>query len=230
MKILALITARGGSKRIPGKNIKNLCGKPLIEWSINAAKGLDGICDILVSTDNQNIANISIKAGALVPWLRPKKLAEDNSSSVNVALHAIQWYQNLYGQVDGILLLQPTSPFRTKKTILKGIELFFENEMQSVVSFSPVRDHPYWCFELKNGVMNKYANNHEKHFQSQDLPPVYVTNGALYLITPANLIENESFYKGKITPLIIDNQKECLDIDTEFDWEVAEMICSQVDE
>jgi len=227
MKILALITARGGSKRIPGKNIKKLCGKPLIEWSIDAVDDMEDICDILVSTDDQIIANIANKAEALVPWLRPKKLAGDNSSSVDVALHALNWYQDQYGRVDGILLLQPTSPFRTRKTILKGIELFSKNEMQSVVSFSKVKDHPFWCFELENGIMKKYINKQEKHLQSQELPDVYVTNGAFYLITPDNLRKHESFYKGSIIPLIIDDHKESLDIDTEWDWEVAEMICSQ---
>ena len=102
-----------------------------------------------------------------------------------------------------------------------------KNEMQSVVSFSKVKDHPFWCFELENGIMKKYINKQEKHLQSQELPPMYVTNGAFYLITPDNFRKHESFYKGSIIPLIIDDHKESLDIDTEWDWEVAEMICSQ---
>jgi len=226
MKILALITARGGSKRIPNKNIKNLCGKPLIEWSIDALKNLDNICDILVSTDNQDIADISNQPGVIVPWLRPKHLAQDSSSSVEVAIHALNWYQENYSKVDGLLLIQPTSPFRTSETILKGIELFEENNKKSVISFSPARDHPLWCFEFKDGLMKKYINDGEKHMRSQDLPSAYVTNGAFYLITPKNLSKNQSFYEGSIVPLIMDNFKESIDIDTKWDWEIAELICS----
>jgi CMP-N,N'-diacetyllegionaminic acid synthase len=228
MKILALITARGNSKRIPKKNMKILCGKPLIEWSIEALKDLDNVCDILVSTDNQSIAEISSNAGAMVPWLRPKHLAQDSSSSVDVAIHALNWYQENYSNVDGLLLIQPTSPFRTKKTILKGIQLFQKNTKKSVISFSPAKDHPLWCFELKNGLMKKYINDGEKHMRSQDLPSAYVTNGAFYLITPKNLIKNHSFYKGSIVPLIMNDYKESLDIDTKWDWEIAELLCSNV--
>ena len=114
MKILALITARSGSKRIPDKNIKKLCGRPLINWSIDVAKDVEDICDILVSTDSPIIAEIANKAGALVPWLRPEDMAIDSASSVDVSLHALDWYQSEVGKVDGLILLQPTSPFRTK--------------------------------------------------------------------------------------------------------------------
>ena len=228
MKILALITARGGSKRIPNKNIKNLCGKPLIEWSLSTLKGIDNICDILVSTDNESIAELSSKAGAMVPWLRPKHLAEDSSSSVDVSIHALTWYQKHHGDIDGLLLIQPTSPFRTKETILKGIELFKNNDTKSVISFSPARDHPFWCFEQSDGLMKKYINSGDQHLRSQDLPPAYVTNGAFYLIAPKNLIRNKSFYKGDIVPLIMKNEIESIDIDTQWDWEIAELLCKKV--
>ena len=226
MKILALITARSGSKRIPDKNIKKLCGKPLINWSIDVAKGIEDICDILVSTDSPIIADIAHKAGALVPWLRPEEMASDTSSSVDVSLHALDWYQAEIGKVDGLLLLQPTSPFRTQETIKKGIKLFFKHNMKSVVGFSPVNDHPLWCYKLENGIMKPFIDNKE-HLKSQDLPPLYITNGSIYLITPDELRINKSFYKGNIVPYIIDNPRESLDIDTLWDWEIAEMICNK---
>ncbi|HIF59709.1 MAG TPA: acylneuraminate cytidylyltransferase family protein, partial [Rhodospirillales bacterium] len=124
MRILALITARGGSKRIPGKNIRPLGGKPLIVWSINVAKDIAGIVDILVSTDDKNILEIAKSAGALVPWSRPPELATDTASSVDVCLHALAWYEKEIGRIDGLMLLQPTSPFRSRKSVLRGIELF----------------------------------------------------------------------------------------------------------
>ena len=226
MKILALITARSGSKRIPDKNIKKLCGKPLINWSIDVAKGIEDICDILVSTDSPIIADIAHKAGALVPWLRPEEMASDTSSSVDVSLHALDWYQAEIGKVDGFLLLQPTSPFRTQETIKNSIKLFSKHKMKSVVGFSPVNDHPLWCYKLENGIMKPFIDNKE-HLKSQDLPPLYITNGSIYLITPDELRINKSFYKGNIVPYIIDNPRESLDIDTLWDWEIAELICNK---
>ena len=227
MKILALITARSGSKRIPNKNIKKLCGKPLINWSIDAAKGIGDICDILVSTDSPIIAEIANKAGAIAPWLRPEEMATDSSSSVDVSLHALDWYQSEIGKVDGLLLLQPTSPFRTVKTIKKSIKLFSRHKMKSVIGFSPVSEHPLWCYKLEKGIMKPFVNNTQEHLKSQDLPPLYITNGSIYLITPDELKQNKSFYKGDIIPFIIENPMESLDIDTPWDWEVAEMICKK---
>ena len=227
MKILALITARSGSKRIPDKNIKKLCGKPLINWSIDVAKGIEDICDILVSTDSPIIADIAHKAGALVPWLRPEEMASDTSSSVDVSLHALDWYQAEIGKVDGLLLLQPTSPFRTQETIKNSIKLFSKHKMKSVVGFSPVNDHPLWCYKLENGVMEPFIDSNEEHLKSIDLPPLYITNGSIYLITPDELRINKSFYKGNIVPYIIDNPRESLDIDTLWDWEIAELICNK---
>ena len=227
MKILALITARSGSKRIPDKNIKKLCGKPLINWSIDVAKGIEDICDILVSTDSPIIADIAHKAGALVPWLRPEEMASDTSSSVDVSLHALDWYQAEIGKVDGLLLLQPTSPFRTQETIKNSIKLFSKHKMKSVVGFSPVNDHPLWCYKLENGIMKPFIDNNKEHLKSQDLPPLYITNGSIYLITPDELRINKSFYKGNIVPYIIDNPRESLDIDTLWDWEIAELICNK---
>ena len=131
MKILALILARGGSKRLPGKNIRILGGKPLIVWSLDVAQDIAEICTTLVSTDDLEIAKVCKEAGALVPWLRPAELSTDTAGSVDAALHALDWYEKEYGMVDGILLLQPTSPFRTKETVRKGIELFKENGIKS---------------------------------------------------------------------------------------------------
>ena len=124
MKILALIPARGGSKRLPRKNVLPLGGKPLIVWSIDVAKDIPEICDILVSTDDSEIAEISKKAGALVPWLRPADLATDDSSSIDVVLHALNWYEREKQTIHGILLLQPTSPFRSQATKIKFIKIF----------------------------------------------------------------------------------------------------------
>ena len=120
MKILVLILARGGSKRLPNKNILKLGKKHLINWSIDFAKKIPFVCDILVSTDSKKIGSIARKKGVLVPWLRPKRLSLDKTKSHEAALHAINWYENNIQKVDALMLLQPTSPFRRLKTIKEG--------------------------------------------------------------------------------------------------------------
>jgi N-acylneuraminate cytidylyltransferase len=224
MKILALITARGGSKRLPGKNIRSLGGKPLIAWSIDVVKDIPEICDILVSTDDPAIAEICSEAGAYVPWLRPDLLATDTASSVDVALHALDWYEDERGVVDGLLLLQPTSPFRTKKTVRTGIELFSKNGHQPVLGVSPTHAHPMWALKMEGDYLLPFMQNHGLEIRSQDLPPAYVVNGCFYLIAPAELRACHSFVGSKTIPLLIESSQESVDIDTEWDFKMAEYI------
>jgi N-acylneuraminate cytidylyltransferase len=224
MRILALITARGGSKRIPGKNIRPLGGKPLIVWSIDVAKGIAEIADILVSTDDKKISDVAKNAGAIIPWLRPPELATDTASSVDVCLHALEWYEKENGKVDGLMLLQPTSPFRSRKSVLQGIELFSSNKHRPVVGISKAKSHPMWCFEIEKGIMRPFIKGEGLHMRSQDLPSAYIANGAFYLISPEELREERLFYTENVVPLIITAPEEGLDIDTEWDWKLAEAI------
>jgi N-acylneuraminate cytidylyltransferase len=228
MRILALVTARSGSKRLPGKNIRPLAGKPLIAWSIDAANDIPEICDILVSTDDPVIASVCKKAGVYVPWLRPEELAGDTSSSVDVALHALDWYETEKGVVDGLLLLQPTSPFRTKATVQRGIELFGKHGRQPVLGVSPTHAHPMWMFKMEGDYLVPIMSEQEVEIRSQDLPPVYVVNGGFYLISPSELRMRRSFVGLKTIPLMIDSFQEALDIDTEWDWKTAESIAENL--
>lgn len=221
MRILALITARGGSKRLPGKNIRPLGGKPLIVWSIDVVKDSPEICDILVSTDDPAIAAVSKEAAAYVPWLRPAELATDTASSVDVALHALDWYEAEKGAVDGLLLLQPTSPFRTQATVQRGIELFSKHGHQPVLGVSPTHAHPMWTLKMEGDYLVPFMREHGFGTRSQDLPPAYVVNGSFYLISPAELRAYRSFVKSKTIPLFIDSPQEAVDIDTEWDWKLA---------
>lgn len=225
MRILALIPARGGSKRLPGKNIKLLGGKPLINWTIDAAQGIPEICVILVSTDDPEIALIAEEAGANVPWLRPEVLATDQATSVDVALHALDWYEAENGAVDGLLLLQPTSPFRTQATIKQGIELFGSNGYRPVIGVSPVQDHPMWTFKLKDGYLVPFVEHHGFGIRSQDLEPALVANGGFYLISPKELRESKSFIGLESIPLIVNSPQEALDIDTAWELKIAETQC-----
>lgn len=229
MRILALIPARGGSKRLPGKNIRLLGGKPLIVWSIDVAKGIPEICDILVSTDDPAIAAVCEEAGALVPWLRPTELATDTASSMDVALHALDWYEAENGAVDGLLLLQPTSPLRTQKTVRRGIELFKVNGQQSVLGVSPCHAHPMWTLKMEGDYLVPFMPEHGLGTRSQDLPAAYVVNGSFYLSSAAELRANRSFVGAKAIPLLIESSQEALDIDTEWDWTVVHATLGKVD-
>jgi len=229
MKILALITARNGSKRVPGKNIRKLGNKPLVIWSIDAVKNNKYICDILVSTDSKKIADICLEAGAYLPWLRPSNLARDTTSSVDVALHALDWYESEKGAVDGLLLLQPTSPFRTKDTIQNGINLFIKHHRKSIIGVSAVNKHPLWMLKIEKDNLIPFTNKHAFNLRSQDLPEVYVPNGSFYLITPKELRIHKSFINPKTKALIMRSPAESLDIDTEWDFKIAEFIVSTFD-
>lgn len=221
MRILALVTARGGSKRLPGKNVRILGSKPLIVWSIDVAKDIPEICEILVSTDDPEIAAVCSEAGAYVPWLRPAELATDTASSVDVAIHALDWYEKEKGVVDGLLLLQPTSPFRTRETMQRGIELYCRYGQQPVLGVSLTHAHPMWTLKMEGKYLIPFMPEHGLETRSQDLAPVFIVNGSFYLISPELLRTHKSFVGVKSIPLLIESPQEALDIDTEWDWSFA---------
>ncbi len=224
MKLVALIPARAGSKRIPNKNILELGGKPLITWTIDQALRIKEFSDILVSTDSPAIAKVATQAGAFVPWLRPADLSTNTVNSIDVCIHALSWYERERGPVDGLVLLQPTSPFRTADSIQKAIDLFRDHPEQSVVSFSPAESHPMWCYKTDGKAVRSFFGSQHKPPRSQDLPPAYVINGAIYIAGPTYLRTNYSFIAGDTLPLILSEPRECLDIDTEWDWKLAEFL------
>jgi CMP-N,N'-diacetyllegionaminic acid synthase len=227
LRILALITARGGSKRLPGKNLRSFAGRPLVVWSIAVTKGVGELSDVLVSTDDEAIASISRQAGALAPWLRPPELATDAATSLDVCLHALDWYEQSKGPVDGLLLLQPTSPLRSVQTVRRGLELFRQTRRQSVVALSPAEAHPFRCFEVAGQAMRPFVPSAGKNLRSQDLTPAYRINGALYLISPEELRTRRAFYGEQTVPLVIEDPAEGIDIDTEWDWRLAEMVARE---
>lgn len=222
MRLLALITARGGSKRLAGKNIRPLGGRPLLVWSIDVAANIPEICAILVSTDDAAIAEVARNAGALVPWLRPAELATDSASSVDASLHALDWYEREYGKVDGLLLLQPTSPFRRRGAVLRGIELFRKHQRRPVIGVSPAKSHPMLCFRVDGESMRTFVDGANPDLRWQDLPLAHEDNGSFYLIAPDDLRKRSSFYSDAMVPLVIESPKESLDIDNEWDWMVAQ--------
>jgi len=221
-RVLALITARGGSKRLPGKNIRDLGGKPLIAWSIDLALECACFCAVLVSTDDADIAAVARHHGALVPWLRPEELSSDTADSVDVVLHASDWYQERNGELDGIALLQPTSPFRSERTVRESLALFLSSDRRPVVSATPALTHPAWCFRMTEQGIEPFLGWQAANSRSQDLAPAFVTDGSMYIIAPATLRKQRSFMGASTQAYLVHNPGETLDIDTAQDWAIAE--------
>lgn len=220
MKILAIITARAGSKRIPGKNTKVFGGKPLIQWTFDLVKKISKLENVLVSTDDEKVVDLAKESGLLTPWLRPSELSGDKASSIDVCLHAIDWYEKENGKIDAILLLQPTSPFREMSTVNKGISLFLENSNEPVIGVSTSKESPRWCFEKSGDFLKPLFGLEEFKKRSQDLPEYFTVNGSFYLVKVEHLKKTGSFYSEKITPLYM-NSREGLDIDVPADWDLA---------
>jgi CMP-N,N'-diacetyllegionaminic acid synthase len=225
VRLLAIVPARGGSKRLPRKNVLPLGGKPLIAWTIDAARESGCFVDVLVSTDDAEIAEAARAHGALVPWLRPPEFATDTASSIDVVLHALDWYGHEYGDVAGMMLLQPTSPFRSAATIRDAAARFLGLGADApVVSVSPAENHPAWTFSVEGSRMQPFCGWDSLKLRSQDLPSAYTLNGAIYVSTPARLRATQSFYAEDMHALVMTDRAESQDIDTAEDWERAEQL------
>lgn len=219
-KILALITARGGSKGIPRKNIKPLSGIPLINWTINAAKQSAYIDRLILTTDDIEIADIGIQAGCEVPFMRPSSLATDTATSMDVILHALE---NIKPNYDYLLLLQPTSPFRTTRQIDSIIEQGIKNLVPLTVSVNESKKHPSFMYELKKNLELDPILPDQLHGRRQDMPKTFEYNGALYLADIDYLMKTKSFnIKG--TQAFIMDSISSVDIDEPIDWEFSEFL------
>lgn len=217
---LAVIPARGGSKRLPRKNVLDLVGKPLIAWTIEAAKNSKYIDHFVVSTDDQEISDVSKKYGAEV-LTRPGELATDTASTVDVVLHAIEAQHQPYGYV---VLLQPTSPLRTAQHIDEAIELLFEKNANAVISVCETDHSPLWTNTLpEDGNMDNFISEEVKGKRSQDMPTYYRLNGAIYIADIKTLTGEKTLYiKSSFSYLM--KKKYSVDIDHSIDFKLADCI------
>ena len=181
--VLGLITARGGSKSIPRKNVVPLAGKPLIAWTIEAALQSHGLSRVIVSTDDEEIAQVAREWGAEVPFLRPAELARDDSPHIPVVVHAVEWLESHEDmRSDYVLLLQPTSPLRSTEDIENAIRLALEKDADSVVGVCEASSHPYLTKRITaDGRLQDFGPRPEGYLARQSLPPAYIANGAIYL-------------------------------------------------
>ncbi len=229
-KILALIPARGGSKGLPGKNIKELRGKPLIGWSIDHAKNSKYVDRVIVSTDATDIAEVSKKFGADVPFMRPSELATDTATSTDVILHCLSWIKDIEKmEYDCLILLQPTSPLRNSKHIDEAIEKFFSDDRaRSLVSVTKVKKSPFWMRTVnKDGFLDNFLKDDKTYSRRQDLPDVFVLNGAIYLIRPKDFASCKGF-STPFTSFYEMDDHSSIDIDDKYDFILAETIAEKI--
>jgi len=218
-KILAIIPARGGSKRLPRKNILNLSGKPLVAWTIEAALNSKYVDRVVVSTDDEEISYISKKYGADVPFVRPSNLSNDKAISTDVALHSINYFENREEYFDYVILLQPTSPLRTVYNIDSSIELLQESNSNAVISVCEAEHSPLWCNRIpKNGDLSNFIDESILNKRSQDLDKFYRLNGAIYLCSIEILKKEKTFFLKDRCIAYKMQIEESIDIDNKTDF------------
>jgi CMP-N-acetylneuraminic acid synthetase len=224
MKILAIIPARKNSKRIKNKNKVLLKNKKLIEHTFLLTKKSKLFTQILLTTDDKELIKLSKKYSILAPWVRPKKISGDFSPSYNAVIHAYDWYEKNYEKVDGVFILQPTSPFRTIKTLKEMIKIFKKSKKKSVINVSKCNEHPEWMLKLKNNTIVPYIS--KKYFtrRSQSLAKLYRINGLGYLINPLILKKEKTLIPKNSIPCINRSKIESIDIDDTQDYLIAKKI------
>lgn len=227
MNPIVVIPARGGSKGVPGKNIKKLGGKPLIEYTISAAREVFDDRDIIVSTDDIQIRKAVEKTGLKVPFLRPESLATDHSSTQDVLIHALEYFESLGNRPDSLILLQPTSPFRNSKHIMEAMEIYKSNPgVEMVVSVKETGANPYYVL-FEEDIKGFLKKSKEGNFtRRQDCPKVWEYNGAIYIINVSGLQKKRISEFKKVKKYVMD-KRSSMDIDDEYDWMLAELMLLQ---
>ncbi len=226
-RVLAVVPARGGSKGLPDKNLREICGKPLIAWSIEQGLGCHYIDSVLVSTDSPDIARIASRYGANVPFLRPKELATDESSSIDVLIHAIDYLKAEGDQsYDYVVLLEPTSPLRDISDITGALEsLLNDDRLESVVGVAKAEStHPAFSYTIDAGLLLPAFGSHPTGLRRQDLDKeFYYLEGTVYVSSVSSLKRHKSFYHAATGPWIVARYK-AIEIDELSDFIAAEAL------
>ena len=226
MRVLAIIPARGGSKGVPGKNIKLLSGKPLIEYTTEVALQSKLLTKVLVSSDDDKIIEVAKNTGVEVPFKRPSNLSEDTTPTLPVIKHALAYYKNIGEEFNAICLLQVTSPFRTVDFLDNALQKFINEGADSLISVQkvPHEYNPHWTFELNEEGNLKIATGEEKIIsRRQDLPTTYHRDGSIY-ITKTSIIEKENSLYGSTISYVESPKEFYVNIDTMEDWRKAELV------
>ncbi|MFL1012223.1 acylneuraminate cytidylyltransferase family protein [Flavisericum labens] len=224
MRILAIIPARGGSKGVPNKNIKLLNGKPLLAYTSEVAIQSKYLSEIILSSEDQSIINVAENLGVHVPFVRPSVLAQDDTPTINVIIHALKWYAKQSVFFDAVCLLQVTCPFRTVDFLDASITKFIESGCDSLISVQkvPHQFNPHWAFELNSAGTLKIATGEKRIIpRRQELPEAYHRDGSIYITKTEVILKQNSLYGETIT--FSESSSEFnINIDTPEDWEKAE--------
>lgn len=227
MKILGVIPARGGSKAVPRKNLKMLASKPLISYVIEAVLKSDLLNRVIVSTEDEEIAQVAKRFGAEVPFLMPPELARDEVSLIPVAQHAARYFDKEGWKADIIASIQPTSPLIEAENIDSAINKLMETGCDSVVTVCKItHGHPYWAMKLEDDTLTPVNPKGFRYLQKQDLPPFYMINGALYVRRRKVLEEwsGHDFALGKDVRAIVMDEIKSIDIDSPLDLMIAKTV------
>lgn len=226
MKVLGLIPARGGSRGIPGKNIKLLAGRPLLAYTLDSVQGSKLLTRTILSSDDRGIIQAAKELNLEVPFIRPADLASDTSPTLPVIIHALKFFEQLEEGFDAVCLLQVTNPFRRPGMIDEAIRKFAETDADALVSVLPVPHefNPHWVFEPEADGLLTIATGEKKIIpRRQDLPPAYFRDGAVYLTKTKVLLEQNSLYGEKLAYILGDENRH-VNLDTMKDWEKAESL------
>lgn len=227
MRPLFVIPARGGSKGIPGKNIKLLDGKPLIHYSLEYARLFAGDEHICLTTDDEAIAACALRIGYQVPFMRPGELAGDQAGSYDVLRHALAFYEDKGRIFDTLVLLQPTSPFRLPQHFEEALATF-NHELDMVVSVTESAYNPYYnLFEEGETGLLSISKGVGGYQRRQDVPPVYAYNGSIYIINTASLRRHRGFQAFNRTKKYVMDARYSIDLDVPADWAYAEFLIKQ---
>lgn len=228
MKFLGIIPARGGSKGIPLKNIRSLAGKPLLEYTIKAALDSGALDEVVISTDSEQIRDVSLSYGALCPFLRPSELSSDSSSDFDVIDHALTWFKQRNRNFGAAAYLRPTTPFKSAADIKGAVKAFKDSPSGILrsVTRSEGKTHPYWMFKIeKNGLATPFVDgiSIRNYFQRQLLPPCFRLNGVIDIISSERLYTLRTLVADSFVPYEIPEERS-LDIDTPLDLAIAEFL------
>ncbi len=224
-EFLVLIPARGGSKRLPRKNVLPLLGKPMIAWSIEAGLKAGVSADVMVSTDDDEIAAVAKRYGAFVPGLRPKKLGKDKTSTQDVVRYTLDWYKKNQGKTfESIILLQPTSPLRTAEDVQLAVQLYRQKEASSVVSVSAAPCPPSWCHPVPDSLSLTHFANADKRQKG----PFFRLNGAVYITKTSYFLKHDAFLSKTRGYAYVMPPERSVDVDTALDFTCAEAIASKI--
>ena len=224
--VIAIIPARAGSKGLSGKNIRELCGKPLVAWTIEKAKKSEYIDVIIVSTDSQEIAEIAKSYGAVVPFLRPADLASDSSPTYDAINHALDYYRQTESQeFEYTVLLEPTSPLREDGDIDRMLEILDgrQDEFDSIISVGEVSEHPSIMKRLNGDQMGPFCPELTQTTRRQDNMPAYFPYGVAYIAKTSNFLEEKTFYTNRSTYFSIKRYQN-YEIDDVYDFLCVESI------